>query len=70
MKEKFIMMSDAFLLALYGMRIEGCSRLIMLLFRRKGLSFLCRRIDRHILRLRKDFMLLEKRHLSVICLDI
>lgn len=70
MREKIIIMSDAFLLTLLGIRIELCNRLLSCLFRKKKFLFLCCPVDRHLLSLRQDFMMLEKRHLSIICLDI
>ncbi len=70
MREKLIIMSNAFLLALLGIRIEFCNSLLTLLFRKRKALFLCRYIDRHLLLLRKEFLIMEKRHLSGICLDI
>ncbi|MBQ3137204.1 MAG: hypothetical protein IJB74_06970 [Clostridia bacterium] len=70
MKERIIILSNAFLLALLGIRIELCNRLLTLLFRKRKMLNLCRRIDRHLVLLRKEFIILERRHLSVICLDI
>lgn len=70
MREKIIIMSNAFILTLLGIRIELCNRILTFLFRkRKALPF-CRYIDRHLLLLRKEFLIIEKRHLSIICLDI
>ncbi len=70
MREKLIIMSNAFLLTVLGVRIELYNRLLTLLFRKKKLLFFCRYIDRHLLFLRKEFLMLEKRHLYIMCLDI
>ena len=70
MKEKILLVSNAFLLTLLGVRIELCNRLLTLLFRKRKMLNLCRCIDRHLVLLRKEFIILEKRHLSVIFLDI
>ncbi|MBR6567421.1 MAG: hypothetical protein IKK60_02095 [Clostridia bacterium] len=63
-------MSNALILALLGIRISLCNRLLTLLFRKRRALPLCRCIDRHLLLLRKEFLIIEKRHLSIICLDI
>ena len=70
MREKSIIMSNAFLLTLLGIRIGLCNRLLTFLFRKGRSLTLCRYMDRHLLSLRKEFLILEKRHLSIICLDI
>lgn len=70
MREKFIIMSNAFMLTLLGIRIELCNRLLAFLFRKRKALFICRYIDSHLLMLRKEFLIIEKRHLSIICLDI
>ncbi len=70
MREKLIIVSNAFLLTLLGIRIEFCNRLLTFLFRKRMLLFLCRYIDKHLLLLRKEFIILERRHLSGLCLDI
>ncbi len=70
MREKLIIMSNAFLLALLGVKIKFCNRLLILLFRKGKMLFLCRYIDRYLLSMRKEFLMLEKRHLSIVCLDI
>lgn len=70
MKEKMLILSDAFYLTLLGVRIEFYNRLLTELFRRRRLLFLCALFDRHLMQLRKEFLMMEKRHLSIICLDI
>ncbi len=70
MREKLTIMSNAFLLTLLGVRIELYNRLLTELFRKRKLISLCRYIDRRLLSLRKEFIMLERRHLSFICLDI
>ncbi len=70
MREKLIIVSNAFLLTVLGVRIGFYNRLLTSLFRKRKLLFLCRLIDRHLMLLRKEFIMLERRHLSIICLDI
>ncbi len=70
MREKIIIMSDAFLLFLLGAKIEFYNRLLTLLFCKRKLLFLSRHLDSRLLLLRKEFLMLERRHLSVIYLDI
>ena len=70
MREKFIILSNAVFLALLGTKIDLYSRLIITLFRKRRLLFLCARLDRRLMNMRKDFIMLQKRHLSFICLDI
>lgn len=70
MKEKMLILSDALVLVWLGARIEIYNRLITALFRKRILLFICPTLDRQLMRLRKDFLMAEKRHLSIICLDI
>ena len=70
MREKLIIMSNAFNLTLLSIRIGIYNRLLTLLFRKRKMLFLCRLIDSRLLMLRKEFLMLERRHLSIICLDI
>ncbi len=70
MREKLIIMSNAFFMTLLGIRIEFFNRLLTLLFLKRKMLFLCTPVDRHLMRLRKDFIMLERRHLSFVCLDI
>lgn len=70
MKEKMLILSNAIALTSLGGKIEFYNRLLTLLFRKRRLLFLCRHIDRRLLSLRKEFLFLERRHLSIICLDI
>lgn len=70
MREKLTIVSNAFLLTVLGVRIELYNRLLTELFRKRKLIFLCGYIDSRLLSLRKDFLMLERRHRSFICLDI
>lgn len=70
MKEKMLILSNAFALTLLGARIEFYNRLLTELFRKRRLLFLCAGLDRHLMILRKEFLMLERRQLSIICLDI
>lgn len=70
MREKLTIVSNAFLLTLLGVRIELYNRLLTELFRKRKLISLCRHIDSRLLSLRKEFLMLERRHLSFVYLDI
>lgn len=66
MREKLLIMSNALVLALSGIRIEFYNRILPILFKRHTPTFICAAVDRYLLRLRKEFLLLEKRHLSIL----
>ena len=70
MREKMIIMSNALALTLLGVRIGFLNRLLAELFRKRKLLFLCPAIDGILLSMRKEFIMLEKRQLSFLCLDI
>ncbi len=70
MREKFTILSDAFFMAILGAKIELYNQLITALFRKRRLLFLCPFLDRRLMNMRKEFLMLEKRRLSLIYLDI
>ncbi len=53
---------NGFVLFILGVRIEFCNRLLLGIFRTGKLLFLCRALDRHLQKLRKEFAMLEERH--------
>ncbi len=70
MKEKMIILSNAVVMTILGVRIDFYNRLLAALFRKKKMHFICRAIDSRLITLRKEFNMLEGIHLSAIRLDI
>lgn len=65
MGNKVSIISNGLFLAVLGVKIEFYNRLLMRLFSKKRFLFLACIIDKRLEKLRKDFSLLEERHLAM-----